>query len=980
MELARRGGPSSCPPEYHHHDCREEGNGQADIQVEEEETTFETSQKEEEDSFISPEQGSKEIDDEAILHLLTEKQRPNSGGFSAVTEQSSYTVISDEGSPDMVPTNAAAALTPSDGSSDLPQETTPLQQQQQQEEEVEEEEEEVPSGEPVPPLGERGEGSVLPPVPPVLPPVPPPVPPHLMNCEAMIKAVTQYERFARGRHGVEEVPWALVREGERGGSMEKHRVLRARGISGGISTRGVEEVPWALVREGERGGFFPEFSQGRKREGAIQAGPAARKEVEEEQREGGGRGRKLGIAARGGMGKEKERRVGRHGGEIEEEGEEDGGRGGVVEGRGGVVEGRGGVVEGREGVVEGRGGVVEGRGGVVEGPYPPWVVGADEENYPLTRRVQRDIWLHQHPENCSLPSVKFLYATFVPQSKYGIGAQLTNVAGALALAVASGRVLVLGKFPRAMHGGCEGRKHGRWHCFFAPETMASGRVLVLGKFPRAMHGGCEGRRHGRWHCFFAPETSDACRRCVCGVVWCGVVWCVVTWCGVVWCVVAWCGVVWCVVAWCGVVWCVVAWCGVVWCVVAWCGVVWCVVAWCGVVWCVVAWCGVVWCVVAWCGVVWCVVAWCGVVWCVVAWCGVVWCVVVCKHGRWHYFFASETSDACRRRAHDLMAEQQLQNPATAEPASNLRAKSNLPVKSDVHSSLPVVRRQDIPEELVWFPPVPSLWGEPWLRIPAVIEINGHMRQTTKTGNKDRWWRAQAWRFLMHSPSRYLCAVINRARHAAFGPMAARHVAHAEAAILQAEKLIFAASTPRVNLSETEVQQSISANAGIFQRNRSQSGGFNGVLVGARSAPWVPRPLVSMHVRMGDKAREMRVAGFGTYLHLLSRVRKFDPSATTVWLSTEMQPVVERAIRTPGWDWKVTNVPRMQGNESMPAFEARIGPQRSVENAWVNLLMAAEADYFIGALGSTWSMLIDGLRCTGGKMLAGFLSTSRDRHW
>ncbi|CAI7793914.1 unnamed protein product [Closterium sp. NIES-53] len=644
--------------------------------------------------------------------------------------ESSYTVISDEGSPDMVPMNAAAALAPSDVSSHHPQEAPPLQQQQQQEEEVVEEEEQVPSGEPVPPLGERGEGSVLPPVPPippvppVLPPVAPPVPPHLMNCEAMIKAVTQYERFARGRHGVEEVPWALVREGKRGGS-------------------------------------FQEFSQGKKREDASQAGPAEGKEVEEEQRRGEGRGRKLGIAARGGMGKEKERRVGRHGGEIEE-GEEDGVRGGVV-----------------------------------EGPYPPWVVGADEENYPLTRRVQRDIWLHQHPENCSLPSVKFLYATFVPQSKYGIGAQLTNVAGALALAVASGRVLVLAKFPRAMHGGCEGRKHGRWHCFFAPET----------------------------------------------------------------------------------------------------------------------------------------------------------------------------SDACRRRAHDLMAKQQSQNPATAEPESNLRAKSNLPAKSDVHSSLPVVRQQDIPGELVWFPPVPALWGEPWLRIPAVIDINGHMQQTTKTGNKDCWWRAQAWRFLMRSPSHYLCAVINRARHAAFGPMAARHVAHTEAAILQAEKLGFAASTLLSGTNQLSAGYPLldSSQSSLFQSSHPKM-------------PWVPRPIVSMHVRMGDKAKEMRVAGFGTYLHLLSRVRQFDPSATTVWLSTEMQPVVERAIRTPGWDWKVTDIPRMQGEESMPAYEARIGAQRSVENAWVNLLMAAEADYFIGALGSTWSMLIDGLRCTGGKMLAGFLSTSRDRHW
>lgn len=43
---------------------------------------------------------------------------------------------------------------------------------------------------------------------------------------------------------------------------------------------------------------------------------------------------------------------------------------------------------------------------LTEGPFPPWVEGGDRDNYPLTRRVQRDIWVHQHPLNCSDPSVK----------------------------------------------------------------------------------------------------------------------------------------------------------------------------------------------------------------------------------------------------------------------------------------------------------------------------------------------------------------------------------------------------------------------------------------------------------------------------------------------------------------------------------------------------------------------------------------------
>ena len=125
-----------------------------------------------------------------------------------------------------------------------------------------------------------------------------------------------------------------------------------------------------------------------------------------------------------------------------------------------------------------------------------------------------------------------------------------------------------------------------------------------------------------------PSSSGI--RCVCGVVWCGVmcmcgVGCVVVCvccveCGV--CGVVWSWVLWCCV--CGVVWYVVRW--VSWCVC--CGVVWCWVCcvWCGV--CCDVVCGVHWvcrgvvCIVlcvVWCGV-WCIE-------CVVMWC--VWSLQVC---------------------------------------------------------------------------------------------------------------------------------------------------------------------------------------------------------------------------------------------------------------------------------------------------------------------------------------------------------------
>lgn len=55
-------------------------------------------------------------------------------------------------------------------------------------------------------------------------------------------------------------------------------------------------------------------------------------------------------------------------------------------------------------------------------------------------------------------------------------------------------------------------------------------------------------------------------------------------------------------------------------------------------------------------------------------------------------------------------------------------------------------------------------------------------------------------------------------------------------------------------------------------------------------------------------------------------------------------------------------------------------QRTSDNAFVNLLMAADAEFFVGALGSTWSILIDNLRVTSGKVASGFVSVNGDRYW
>lgn len=84
------------------------------------------------------------------------------------------------------------------------------------------------------------------------------------------------------------------------------------------------------------------------------------------------------------------------------------------------------------------------------------ITGSDEENYPLTRKVQSDIWFRQHPSNCSDPSIKFLVADWERLPGFGIGAQFAGMCGLLAIAINERRVLVTNYYNRADHDGCRG--------------------------------------------------------------------------------------------------------------------------------------------------------------------------------------------------------------------------------------------------------------------------------------------------------------------------------------------------------------------------------------------------------------------------------------------------------------------------------------------------------------------------------------------
>ncbi|KAI9077950.1 hypothetical protein K1719_040079 [Acacia pycnantha] len=388
-----------------------------------------------------------------------------------------------------------------------------------------------------------------------------------------------------------------------------------------------------------------------------------------------------------------------------------------------------------------------------DGTYPPWIAGPDEENYPLTRKVQRDLWMHQHPLNCRDPDVKFLVADWERLPGFGIGAQIAGMCGLLAIAI------------------------------------SEGRVLVTNYYNRADHDGCKGSSRSSWSCYFLPQTSQECRD--------------------------------------------------------------------------------------------------------------------------HAFELLKSGEARRKGI--------------------------------------VTKKEDYTSKHIWAGPTPRTWGEPWNYLQPTTEVNGSLLASHRKMDR-RWWRAQAVRYLMRFPTEYTCNLLNEARHEAFGKLAAKMVLD---------------GLPGDWPKNTGKKRSSDIDDYVWSNHKA----------------WVPRPLLSMHVRMGDKACEMKVVEFEEYMQLADRIRRRFPTLDSVWLSTEMQEVIDKSREYGRWKFYYTKIRRQEkSNMSMAEYERSLGREKSTNYPLVNFLMAADSDFFVGALGSTWCFLIDGMRNTGGKVMAGYLSVNKDRFW
>eukprot|EP00850_Spirogloea_muscicola_P016738 SM000138S00045 [mRNA] locus=s138:276673:278849:+ [translate_table: standard] len=242
------------------------------------------------------------------------------------------------------------------------------------------------------------------------------------------------------------------------------------------------------------------------------------------------------------------------------------------------------------------------------------------------------------------------------------------------------------------------------------------------------------------------------------------------------------------------------------------------------------------------------------------------------------------------------------------------------------------------------------WLDPWPETAESIELNGQPEHWQGIWKYRSWWRAQSIRYILRWPSQYLCSIINGVRQDSYGV----HVAHK---VLAARK-----ATDALQIKVPGLIGNRNANEGLA------------VTLWAEEEAFIPRPIASIHVRQGDKGIEMKLSAFQSFLWAAERVWYHVPNLRTAWLSTEQQQVIDDSQRFGKWRFLYTEVQRQSSfNVSMVEYEETGGLEIMTGQAFANLLIASECDYFVGVLRSNWNRLINELRITNGRQLNGYIA-------
>lgn len=144
---------------------------------------------------------------------------------------------------------------------------------------------------------------------------------------------------------------------------------------------------------------------------------------------------------------------------------------------------------------------------------------------------------------------------------------------------------------------------------------------------------------------------------------------------------------------------------------------------------------------------------------------------------------------------------------------------------------------------------------------------------------------------------------------------------------------------------------------------------------------VPHPLITVHMRWGDKASEMQILPAKVYVQAIrALVRQFQLHAPSVFLTTE-DPAALHDLRgavsshADTRSWRLYTYDRAIFQQHRTAARAQAGAVKSMVrmselsggalgmHSLVSLLIALEADYFVLTSRSNWSRLLDELRRT-----------------
>jgi len=126
---------------------------------------------------------------------------------------------------------------------------------------------------------------------------------------------------------------------------------------------------------------------------------------------------------------------------------------------------------------------------------------------------------------------------------------------------------------------------------------------------------------------------------------------------------------------------------------------------------------------------------------------------------------------------------------------------------------------------------------------------------------------------------------------------------------------------------------------------------------------LPHPVVALHVRHGDKYKEMKLHPFSEYLVAVQQIAlRANTNITYAFVSTEDGGVIDECVAQNQKPYQfLYTVNHSRFNSGPLQAIGRHGCLEEIRIAFMNLFLCLESDFFVWTRGSNWSRLIDELR-------------------